>query len=574
MDTYFQATHWFLFLLHEPSFRSRAAELLSTPTWENQDLGEVLLLLMVAAFGAQYYAQTDDNSRLSLDVPALQASFISAVRANLLQTLVIPQTSTVQICLLLGTYYIYHGSPNLAWSILGLAAKVAYSLSLHQDVDVVHDPITTQIRRRVWGHVKISDTFTAMIYGRPASVNQELSETKPPEDCDDTIIPFPLSADPAFIWGNKRISKVTFHLFRYQLYDIIAQALHSFQLLRLQHPLSTGNVTSLINQVGSLESSLNQWYDSLPPLYKTVNWERGKEPFQSTNLPPEQESLKHILKMQALLLQLTYDNAMILVHRPLLEYRIASDPTSKRRPGRYDPFSRSLDICFRAALRTSNISVSPFKNVYPSGFMSMHLLTAGVILCLLPTSEPFGKRAQEAKSGILRLIRSSKALAERSKIASQGHQLLATLMKAVLQSEFECALTSEDQVEDENVDAADILSNGTQPLGSTSTPQHNLGHAQQLAPQFQDDLLSDSIDMTTSGPFQTPHSDINFELNQDMNNAFDSLGRAMFSFQESENMPYSMESLWQPYIFDPLQNNSTDTMNRWEGAQNQAQLPG
>jgi hypothetical protein len=104
----------------------------------------------------------------------------------------------------------------------------------------------------------------------------------------------------------------------------------------------------------------------------------------------------HVYQLQALALLLAYENARILVHRPLLTYRttvarergaaILSDLSSGKTS------YLSLQACRDAAMNTSYLGDSRIfslaADTYAAAFMSIHTFTAGVMLCVLASIEP------------------------------------------------------------------------------------------------------------------------------------------------------------------------------------------
>lgn len=139
VEVYFHRMHWFIFIFHQPSFLERAHRVLSTPTWKRQDLGDVYVTLMVAALGLRCAAQditwlgNELLAKSSLDPQLIVEELISEIRMQLLELLDDCCIETVQTCSLLGTFYIYYGSPSLAWSMIGLSVRTAYALALHCD---------------------------------------------------------------------------------------------------------------------------------------------------------------------------------------------------------------------------------------------------------------------------------------------------------------------------------------------------------------------------------------------------------------------------------------------------------
>jgi hypothetical protein len=74
------------------------------------------------------------------------------------------------------------------------------------------------------------------------------------------------------------------------------------------------------------------------------------------------------------------------------------------------PFRSSIQACRDAALQISRIGSQPtFKiatNTYvvAVSFISLHLFTAAVVLCIMTSLEPMSHEAHEAKIGVRRLM--------------------------------------------------------------------------------------------------------------------------------------------------------------------------
>ncbi|KAI2765583.1 hypothetical protein DTO012A8_9194 [Penicillium roqueforti] len=100
----------------------------------------------------------------------------------------------------------------------------------------------------------------------------------------------------------------------------------------------------------------------------------------------------------------------------------------------------SFRVATAAALRISHIPVLRFKHHFAESFASLQQFTAGVILCILPTCQPFTSAAHEAKAGIIRIIHASSAFGPRNRIAKQTVQLLTELLKVTVDREMSSAL--------------------------------------------------------------------------------------------------------------------------------------
>jgi hypothetical protein len=57
--------------------------------------------------------------------------------------------TAVQTMVLLGTFYVYHGKPNLSFSLLGATVKSAHAARLHKSSGISSKDETEE-RKRVW----------------------------------------------------------------------------------------------------------------------------------------------------------------------------------------------------------------------------------------------------------------------------------------------------------------------------------------------------------------------------------------------------------------------------------------
>ncbi|KFX97821.1 hypothetical protein V490_02612 [Pseudogymnoascus sp. VKM F-3557] len=456
LDSYFDAVHWFMFILHESSFREQARRVteMASSDLTAEDAEFATLLMMVLAYGAQYSTKNpkwkgrEVIEKYSIDLNALTQNMIQQVRSRLLDSLERCQVEVVQICVLLGTFYIYHGKPNLSWPILGLAVKCSYALAMHREVDWRGSNIVLQARKRAWGHTFISDIFSAVVYGRPSTIDSAFCDISFPDECDDTQIPMPLQACVKRLNDGKPISKLTFHTAKYQLYAMKAQIVNKIYTLRSRAGFSSAKgIMKLVNTIRGLDKRLRDWYDSLPPFFKYAEWKDMQgDPFDGlesseATIPASQEPLKRHLILQVISLQVTYDNILILLHRPLLEYKMSSH-MERRLPEEAgnDPFAYSFNTCMAAAMRISRTPAHKFEFDLPLGLMAMHMFTAGVILCIPATMSPFSYLAHNAKAGVVRIIQMHKRLSNHTPIAVQSHTILEELMKVAIKRELDMML--------------------------------------------------------------------------------------------------------------------------------------
>jgi hypothetical protein len=517
IDAFFDRMHWFILIFHESSFRETAQQVLESGTWDGSQRGPVLALLMVGALGLQCviydpsWVGHKSMTEASLEARSFLTALIAEVRSHLIDLLDDCCIETIQVCSLLGTFYIFHGSPSLAWSVLGLSVRTAYALALHcDDDDQNRDQVDAQVRRRNWNHIMVADTFAAMIYGRPASLDAAFSCLHPLYDLGDTVIP-PELGTYSLLDSERNpcsLSRLTFHVLKFRLYEIIRQALNRFRVLRLQNPISVQDLSSLAEAVQYIRSLLDSWKAGVPPNFDceriSVENVLADLHLQTDRSAGEQRMRRH-LALQVLTLQVTYDSAIIFTHRPLLEYRV---PVAVQHavPSRdLDVLRDSLDLSVQAALRISRIPVAPFENEFCLAFILMNFFTAGVILCIPPTIWPLSAIAHESKAGTMRIIRASRKFRSVSQIATHTEQLLTRLLKLSLQQEIDNGLQMDNSNASESVS---LPRRTTEQEGLTSYNEDNGQDVDAHSMAISESTNRSSAAANNSAQFQIPSAQV------------------------------------------------------------------
>jgi hypothetical protein len=413
----------------------------------------------------------------SIDTLALVQTLVRQVRVHLFDCVERCQVEAVQICVLLGTYYLYHGNPSLSWSVLGVAVKVAYALRMHREVEWQGDFALLQARKRAWGHTFIADTFAAAIYGRPATVDRSFCDVSYPDECDDTEIPLPLRAYLRSLNDGRDLSKLSYHRHKYGLYEIKAQIINEIYTLRARG----AGIPGLVRIVQIFDNKLKAWKANLPLFFGECSWTSGDgdpgDVFLQLNArlseidasETEKQITKHLV-MQKTALQLLYDYILILLHRPLLEYRMSSH-RQKLSPlsNTADPFPQSFETCINAALRISFTPADRFEYNCPMALVIMHMLTAGVILCIPATMDPFSALAHTAKGAVVRMIKMFRRLSSHAPVVAQSCTILEELVKVVLKRELDLVLQP-DQIDVKKSDSSVLQEDSTADPGNRGWP--------------------------------------------------------------------------------------------------------
>lgn len=180
-----------------------------------------------------------------------------------------------------------------------------------------------------------------------------------------------------------------------------------------------------------------------------------------SDITPTSTTAEKIHKLQALSLQLTYDNLMILIHRPLLaDQRTSLTRYQERAPSQartneilpelHFPTSNddsNFKQCLDSALRTSRVQNKPelvklAAETHLVAFLGMNLFTSSVVMSVCALSDPLSDTAQEAKRGITRTLLVQKSLSQRTSLSMQSSVILEDIVQLILEREREEMLRS------------------------------------------------------------------------------------------------------------------------------------
>jgi hypothetical protein len=219
-------------------------------------------------------------------------------------------------------------------------------------------------------------------------------------------------------------------------------------------------MSQITERIGKINEELLAWFKTLPLELRLSE--------SNHKAAGEAGKIINIFKLQALALQLAYDNMQILLHRPLLSLKFPRLALSMKHPQQYTqsheslngslPSLKDLSIsrnqCWESALRTSNILdhldvLRVAKNTHAASYIGIQMFTAGILLGIVALSEPLSSQAQEAKQALARVIRLSKALGHTTLLTAQSGKILEALVKIILAKEMKELLSDKNPVNDE-----------------------------------------------------------------------------------------------------------------------------
>lgn len=274
-------------------------------------------------------------------------------------------------------------------------------------------------------------------------------------------MPGSFSEDISFLPGDSpaRVCLSPYQIQLNRIYQIASPLLENIYGIRYSHDRALrSQMPSMVTKIDQL---MRAWQDDLPP---HLNLEKCND----ISLGSSSEVKMHML--QALSLQLTYDNLMIVIHRPLLAdqgYRrsktqISQPPQSIDATGEVT-LSREIkgtnDISFReclnSALRISRVQQSKrnllalARSTHLVSFLGMNLFTSSVVLFICALSETLSDIAQEAKRGMARNLKMLKLLSGDGSLSMQCSVIIEDLVQQIVDKEKEemlRALPTDDEI--------------------------------------------------------------------------------------------------------------------------------
>jgi hypothetical protein len=226
LETYLEAVHWFMLLFHEQTFRQRYDSFLAHGMTCKADANFYKLLLVVCVLGCQYI---DKHVALDLrfDVAGFQEKSLHYLEANLLSLCEDTDLASVQIWVLLGSFYLYTGRPNLGFVVLGSGIRCAYALGLHRENSWPRlKEEDTEERRRVWWALFIFDRYASIIYGHPCGIREGEFNVANPRNLDDTTETHSHgTVIPNLDGGPEAVTLFTYVIFKIELYRLSSPVL-------------------------------------------------------------------------------------------------------------------------------------------------------------------------------------------------------------------------------------------------------------------------------------------------------------------------------------------------------------
>ncbi|KAH1424926.1 hypothetical protein KXX32_006696 [Aspergillus fumigatus] len=457
LEDYFDAVHWFSLAIYEPTFRRKLLSVADGFAYPSQK-SFLLLLAVVLGMGAWYRSQrrTTDSTDNG-DWQQLSANLLKIVESHVVELMDQPSVTAAQICILFGSHHVYHGRPNLSFSLLGATIKISQAAGLHRELPRGNFEDIEE-RKRVWWTIYTWDRFASITYGRPLGINDKDCNLNMPADTFEN----PYFVAPRSEQGYT-VCYSTYQRELNRLYLMASTALEAIFGSRTSGSSEELAGDAYVALVKEATQNLRRWRDELPE-HLVLDLER--------DFPPDSGLSARAHALQSLSLQLTYDNILIVLHRPLLARQVdhlstnrhaasrsggmdspschPSGPSPPQRDPAFDAVSPNASVTspvhwWNAALRTSRVTELPVlaqlaTDSHLVAFLAINLFNATIVLAVMALSDPLSDTAQVVKRTITRILRLQDLLGKRSALSKQSTTVLKNVVTLLLRRESEAIL--------------------------------------------------------------------------------------------------------------------------------------
>lgn len=275
-----------------------------------------------------------------------------------------------------------------------------------------------------------------MTYGRPSLINNSFCAVSVPQDMDDisTVHPLLNSIESPANHSPAPVTLGSYQRHKFDLYSLAAPVIGNI------HNVHVSSSEVAINQAAEINSKLVEWFDQLPlelRLEHNVELDMG-------SLTSAEADVCQLFQLQALALQLAYDNIQIILHRPFIR-------CTRRLPAFSglsvsDARRTSFEQCKHCARRTCSILPRYAKllivaqTTHAAAYIAIQNFTAGVTLAMVALSDPGSEQSCGAKRGVANSILLQKTLAASSIVPSQTVRVLEGLFQLIFKQEMQSLL--------------------------------------------------------------------------------------------------------------------------------------
>lgn len=110
----------------------------------------------MCALGAHYLLTDPDTGLDRTSLNAIKTNFLKELEVQFFAIISEPDLETVQILVLLGSFYLFNERPNVGYGLLGSGIKIAQLLGLHRTSTRIRTDVSNQDSQiKVWWALEI-----------------------------------------------------------------------------------------------------------------------------------------------------------------------------------------------------------------------------------------------------------------------------------------------------------------------------------------------------------------------------------------------------------------------------------
>lgn len=288
-----------------------------------------------------------------------------------------------------------------------------------------------------------------MSFGTPSTVYDSDWNVAYPGNLDDTSLTCP-GFDSIETYDGESFGPVTiasYQRYKFRLYRIASSITRNIYLR------NGATLSQVVGEIKEINQRLLQWEKCVPR-------ELRLKYLTSDNVDKSRQRTTKIFQLQALVLQLSYDNIQLVLHRPLLTInRVPRWPLEAPQiGGGVDQASESsadfVDAmvktskyqCWVSSMSTSKIgeqakTLAALQHTHGAAYAGIQSFTAGVVLGIFALSDPLSDQAHQAKRAVSRIIKLPRLHRFRTAVSDQCGAILEELVRLVLAEEMKALLT-------------------------------------------------------------------------------------------------------------------------------------
>jgi hypothetical protein len=433
VSTFFQFAQANFFYIHPEIFnRKLSAFYEGTQEFDRQGLNDsrksgefICLLFMVLAIGTQFADIEPDTHEQQLDTAFLDPSALDIsniepperssnpgwrfykVAQSLLPDVVSSSSMTsVQACVLQGTFLLSTNARDVSYNMLGLALRMAVNMGMHRSVSTesLH-PHVRELRNRLWWSVYIAERLFSVEMGRPLAI-----------DDSEIDVSFPVDIPELNINGQGNVRHQIAMAQLCQIMGKIVKEVYSNRTMSKNgkeiHPRSFERI----------RKELDRWKTELP------------EPLKLTRT--SSRAVAHI--------HLTHDQAIILLTRTCLNHAVADNHVSPLTGASRKFVHQNARDCLSAARSSIQIMSVLRERSLLSRFSFHDFLYCSAALYVLLLGAKLDRLVTPVKASILEGISVLYELAKGSEAAASSLQLISRGFRSFIKAQSSTSSTIAD----------------------------------------------------------------------------------------------------------------------------------